>query len=98
MRRNLLYSIVLITLVWIPPIFMAGCTANERAKQYGGTMQVNLPPGQKLVNATWKDENQLWYLMRPMREGEKPEVVTFKEDSSFGLVEGTVVFVESASK
>lgn len=97
MRRNLLYSIAFITMISILPI-MAGCTANERAKQYGGTMQVNLPPGQKLVNATWKEGSQLWYLMRPMREGEKPEVVTFKEDSSFGLVEGTVVFTESASK
>lgn len=71
-----------------------GCTENSRAKTFGGTMTVTLPKGQKLMEATWK-EADLWYLTRPMREGEKAEQYTFQENSTFGLVEGTVIFVET---
>lgn len=71
-----------------------GCTANDRAKNYGGTMTVSLSPGEKLVVVTWKDDS-LWYLTRPMRPGETPEVFTFREESSFGFLEGTVVIHEA---
>lgn len=75
----------------------AACTANQRAKHFGGTMTVNLPPGQKLVVATWK-EASLWYLTRPIRSGETPETYTFQENSEFGVIEGTVVFNEQPTK
>lgn len=76
---------------------MAACTANVRAKQWGGTMTLNLPAEQKLVVATWKDSH-LWYLTRPMREGERAETYTFREDSNFGVMQGTVIFQEHGSK
>jgi hypothetical protein len=69
------------------------CTQNQRAKEFGGTATVNLPTGTKLVTATWKGED-LWYLYRDAKPGEKPEKLTFKEDSSFGVLEGTVEFIE----
>lgn len=47
----------------------------------------------KFVVATWKD-TQLWYAYRPRRADEKPETVTLQEQSSFGLVEGRVIFTE----
>jgi hypothetical protein len=87
---NALYIAVMIALT-------SGCTANDRAKQYGGTMRVNLDPGQKFLNVTWK-ETELWILTRPMRPGESPETYTFKEDSTFNLVEGTVILTEQANK
>lgn len=70
-----------------------GCTENQRAKNFGGSYTVNLPGGQKLVNASWKKDD-LWYLIRPMR-GETPETLTLVEDSSFGVLSGEVIFVES---
>ena len=74
-------------------LLLVGCTANERAKYYGGTMKIELEAGQKLVDVTWK-ESSLWYMTREMREGEFPETYTFKEESSFGIVEGKVIFIE----
>jgi hypothetical protein len=75
-------------------ILMASCTENQLAKGWGGTATVELPVGEKLIEATWKDE-QLWYLTRPMREDESPETFKFQEKSSYGVVEGTVIFKES---
>ena len=73
---------------------LTGCTDNTMAKNFGGDMTVNLEKGQKLEEVTWKDDS-LWYLTRPMKEGEEPQTYTFQEDSSFGIFEGTVTIVES---
>ena len=74
----------------------SACTEQDRAKRFGGNATIDVPSGHKLVNATWK-ESELWYLTRPMREGEAPETVTFRESSRLGLVEGTVTFVEQVA-
>lgn len=75
-------------------MFATSCTENTRAKKYGGTMTVDLPKGMKLENVTFKDD-EIWYLMRPMRPGENPETHSFHEDSKYGLMQGTVNLVES---
>jgi hypothetical protein len=72
---------------------LTSCTENQRAKQFGGTAKVELPQGTKFVAATWK-EDALWYAYRPARPDEKPETVTLKEQSSFGLLQGEVIFAE----
>jgi hypothetical protein len=74
-------------------LLVVGCTANQRARQLGGTMSMDLPRNQKLVTVTWK-EAELWYLVRPMRADEVAETYEFKESSSFGVWEGTVKIVE----
>jgi len=74
-------------------ITLTGCTENERAKHYGGTMTIDLPPKTKLVTATWK-ESELWYLYQPRQDNEQPKTSTFMEDSSFGILQGKVVFNE----
>ena len=84
----------LITLL-IASFLLVSCTPNTQTKVFGGTMTIKLPPGQKLVNVTWKDNNSLWYLTRPVRADEPVETSTFKEDSSLGIIEGKVIFVES---
>jgi hypothetical protein len=74
---------------------LASCTSNVRAKQWGGTTELKLPPCVKLVNVTWKDAN-LWYLTRPMRDGEQPEKWLFDEDSNFGIMTGKINIIEQA--
>lgn len=75
-------------------IALASCTQNERAKSFGGTANVNLEKGRKLVNITWK-EDQMWYLTKPMDSVDVAETYKFQEESSWGMIEGTVVIVES---
>lgn len=75
-------------------LLLSSCTDQERAKGFGGTAEVELPAKQKLINVTWKETN-LWYLTRPMREGEKAETFTLQESSSFGVMEGKVIFKET---
>jgi hypothetical protein len=67
---------------------------NYMSRKFGGSTTINLEKGQKLVEATWK-ENSLWYLTEPMDSDYVPKTKTFKEDSNFGVLEGTVTFVES---
>lgn len=72
---------------------LSGC-GNTLARSYGGTLTVDLPAGQKLQEATWKD-SELWYLTRPMRDGEEPETWTLQEKTDYGVIEGKVIFKES---
>lgn len=69
------------------------CTKNLRARTYGGTFTVELDPGQKLVEVTWK-EASLWYLTESMEPGYEPKTKVFQEDSRFGIMEGKVIFHE----
>ena len=75
-------------------MLLTGCHGTTRS--FGGSMEIELPPGQKLEEITWKDDDEsLWYLTRPMREDEKPETHTFQQDSEWGVFEGTVTIKES---
>jgi hypothetical protein len=75
-------------------MFMYACTDNQRARTFGGTETLNVTKGQKVIGATWK-EDDLWVLTEPMDSTYKPTTKTLQEKSSFGMVEGTVIFVES---
>lgn len=86
MKRLILSLILLASCV--------SCTDNNRARNFGGTETVNVTPGSKVINATWK-ETDLWVLTRPMRPDEKPETLKFVEKSSFGVWEGTIILKES---
>lgn len=79
----------------IAALLFVGCTENVRARQFGGSVTMNMPCGHKVVNVTWK-EGDIWYLTRPMREGEVPETHTFHESSNFGIAEGTILLKECA--
>ena len=72
---------------------LSSCTKNQRAKSYGGSSTITLEPGKKLITATWKGQN-MWCLVRDMKEGESPENYEFKEQSNFGVMNGTVFIVE----
>lgn len=75
-------------------LLLASCTENQRAKSFGGTSTMKLPKGEKLVNVTWKGD-EIWYLTRPMKSDESPETYTYREESSLGVIEGTVILKES---
>lgn len=74
-------------------LLFAACTESQKAKTYGGTAEITLPAGEKLITATWK-EDDLWYLTRPMLMGDSAVSYTFKEKSSFGVMEGTYIIHE----
>ena len=69
------------------------CTENERAKRFGGVMQVSVPCGERVYDVTWK-ETELWYATEPMGEL-SPRTTTFREKSSFGAWEGKIIFKEA---
>jgi hypothetical protein len=75
-------------------MIVCSCSENARVRNFGGSMDITLPKGQKLVNITWK-EDQIWYLTRPMGLEEVPVVSTFQEKSTNGLIEGSIIIHES---
>ena len=70
------------------------CTENSRVRRFGGTMTIDLPKGEKLLMATWKDAN-LFYLTEPMDSVYTPKTKTFKEKSEWDVMESTIIFRES---
>jgi len=83
--------LILLSIVFL--MSAISCTEQVRTKTFGGSMTIDLPKNTKLIEATWKGDD-LWYLTRPMRVNEKKETYTFKEESSFGMMEGSVIFKE----
>ena len=71
-------------------ISLTGC--QSATKSFGGTTTLNLDPGLKLEEITWKDDN-LWYMTRPMRADEVAETHTFNQSRDFGP-EGEVIVIE----
>lgn len=84
-------KIVAIVLASLMLFSMTGC--QSVARNFGGTVETNLPKGQKLVNVTWK-ENSLWYLTKPMTKEDSAETYEFIQDSNFGIIEGKVIIHE----
>lgn len=85
-------------LILILAAALIGCTENQRASRFGGSQNIELPANQKLEAVTWKlskSDSSLWYLTRPMREGEVAETWTFQEKSDFGFLEGKVLIKEN---
>ena len=84
----------IILLIITISICLCSCTEQIRTHTYGGDMTINLPAGQELMSATWEDNN-LFYLTRPMSPDYVPVTKVFHESSSYGVIESTVYFKES---
>ena len=84
---------IILGLAFVLSLFTVACTEQQRAKNFGGEVVIQLAEGKKLENVTWKDE-QLWILTRDKRTGEASERYEFKENSVFGVFEGSVIIVE----
>ena len=74
-------------------VLTLGACDNYASRHWGGTMSVEVPDGNKLVNATWK-EGQLWYLYTPRNANEQPKTSVFQEKSMYGVLQGKVIFTE----
>ncbi len=72
-------------------IVLTSCQKVTRS--FGGSTTIRLEKGEKLVEATWKEDN-LWYLVEPMDNDYTPKTKVFKESSLWGAMEGKVIFVE----
>ena len=72
---------------------LTGCQGATRSM--GGNTTINLEPNQKLELITWKDDDSLWYLTRPMREDEEAEIHTYQQSSEFHIFVGTVTIIET---
>ena len=94
MRKKLL-AIALVAGL-LPTLFSCTELSETKKELIGGTLTIELPPGEKLVMATWK-EVDLFYLTEPMDSDYVPKTKTFREDSSWGVMESTVIFKERKS-
>lgn len=75
-------------------IVLASCTEQQMTRRFGGKMTINLPKGERLVMATWKNSN-LFTLTEPMNSGYIPKTKVFRESSSWGVFKSEIKFVES---
>lgn len=67
---------------------------NYTTKHLGGTMTINVEPGYKVTNATFK-EDEIWYFIEPMDSTYTPSQKKFVEKSMCGVIEGTIIFNET---
>lgn len=88
---------IAILVIGIIIIGITSCNEQNITKTLGGTMEIELDPGRKLEEITWKDDN-LWILTRPMRDGEIAEKHEFVESSGLGVCEGKVIIIEKVKK
>lgn len=70
------------------------CTENQRSRAFGGTMEITVPCDQAVFDVTWKGED-LWYATQPAAQGWVPTTKSFREYSSYGVIQGQVNLVES---
>lgn len=75
-------------------VLATSCTEQYMARHYGGKMKIELPKGERLINATW-NESDLCYLTEPMDSGYVPKEKVFRESSSLGVFESEIIFMES---
>lgn len=83
---------IIITLVVLLTI-ATSCTEQHVARRYGGKLNIELPKGERLMMATWKESN-LFYLTEPMDSGYIPKKKVFRESSNFGIWEAEITFIE----
>lgn len=84
----------MLPLVLLSMLAVFSCTEQSRARSFGGKMTITLPPGEKLLSATWKGSD-LFYLTEPMDSAYTPTIKKFVENSSFGMIEGEITFIET---
>ena len=89
MKKKILIATLLIS---TSVAMLTGC--QSATKSFGGKMTLK-EPNQKLEEITWKDDDSLWYLTRPMTDDDVAETHTFQQSSNFGIMEGTVTIVET---
>jgi uncharacterized lipoprotein YehR (DUF1307 family) len=75
-----------IFVIAIATLSLVSCTENERARRFGGVEEVELKPNEVVLNVTWK-ENEMWICTKDTTTN----ITYFREKSSWGVMEGTVI-------
>lgn len=83
----------IIPILIIASLALCGCTENIRARAFGGTARIDLNPNEKVVTVTFK-ESDIWVLTRKRKPDEAAETLQFREFSSLGVLNGTVIINE----
>lgn len=91
MRKKMIIGLILISGV----IILTAESCNYFTRNFGGTLEYEVPAGEKVVNVTWKDSD-IWVLTRKMQPNEKPDTLRFSESSTFGVFEGDVILYEKS--
>jgi hypothetical protein len=86
-RTLIFWGIIIVAIAYI--IF----PENKRTILFGGTMEIKVEPGQKVMIATFKGNN-LFYMTEPMDSGYIPKTKILHEKSGRGILESKVKFVE----
>jgi len=73
-------------MILVAMVVMSSCTENARARHFGGTETLALKPNEVVLNVTWKDSH-MWICTQDTIT----RVVYFREKSSWGVMEGTVI-------
>ena len=67
---------------------------NYTTRKLGGTMTIDVEPGYKVTNATFK-EDEIWYFIEPMDNSYIPKQKKLVEKSKYGALEGEIIFNET---
>lgn len=86
-----IYSVIALFVLMLTAV---SCTEQSMTRSFGGKMSINLPKGERLLTATWK-EADLFYLTEPMDSDYIPKNKKFVESSSFGVWESEITFIET---
>jgi hypothetical protein len=78
--------------VMLSLVMLTSCE-NLMTRNFGGSQEIKLDKGQRLVKITFKD-NDLWILTEPMDSDYVPKTKTFYEDSNLGVMQGKINIVE----
>ena len=83
----------LICLTALCAVCMVSCE-DYTTRNWGGTMTIDVEPGYKVTNATFKGD-EIWYFVEPMDSTYTPSQKKFVEKSKYGALEGTIIFNET---
>lgn len=75
-------------------IFVLSSCDQVISRQFGGDVTIEVPKGQKVTMATWKNTD-LFYMTEDMEDGYVPKKKYLRESSTAGILESTVTFIES---
>lgn len=90
-RTLIFWGIIIVAVAYMAFVFIF--PENKRTILFGGTMEIKVEPGQKVMIATFKGNN-LFYMTEPMDSGYIPKTKILHEKSGRGIIESKVKFVE----
>lgn len=90
-RTLIFWGIIIVGITYMAFVFIF--PENKRTILFGGTMEIKVEPGQKVMIATFKGNN-LFYMTEPMDSGYIPKTKILHEKSGRGIIESKVKFVE----